>query len=260
MTKTKRKETNKVPKLDKDPTEKDFTVNLKKPVEFNARNPKQQKCYDLIDDYAINFIIGSVGSGKTHIAINKAISLLQSKQYKKIVLLRPACTTKREHLGFLKGGLEEKIAPLILPMKNLFVEAVGELNFEKMVESGMVEPFALEYIEGITYKNAVVIVDEFQNMDSDTLQAIMTRVDDSSKLLILGDKEQIKLKNYNESSFHDIWRFKDNRMIAITEFLDSEIVRGKITREVMKCWKLSKNLQEEINEEPIINTYNTSKY
>lgn len=236
MTKTKQKK-DKIPKLTSLPSAKDFTFSMKTPVEFNPRNQKQKECFNSLENFAINFIIGKVGSGKTHIAVYKALQLLQESQVKKIVLLRPANTTKREHLGFLKGGLEEKVDPLILPMKNLIVEAVGELNYEKLVESKTVQPFALEYIEGLTYKNSAVIVDEFQNMDIETLRAIMTRIDDSSYLFILGDIEQIKLKNENDSSAHYIHLFTKSKLINITEFGDNDIVRGRITKEVERCFK-----------------------
>lgn len=239
-----KKSSSKPPKLweggKSDFTEKDFTfVKTPKVDKFQPRNKKQEDCFNLTKRNAISFIIGKVGSGKTTIACHSAIEQLldNTNEFKKIILLRPVTTSKREQLGFLKGGLDEKIAPLMLPMKNVFIELIGEQAYEKFVEEGKIVEWALAYIEGLTYKNSILILDEFQNIDKETLRGVMTRIDDTSKLFILGDHEQIKLADPENSASHDTKRFENTEGISLTTFLDHEIVRGRITRTVESCYK-----------------------
>ena len=234
----KNKAHNDIPKLKSDPTEKDFTFNMKQPINFIARNPKQKKAYNSVLSNPITFLIGSVGSGKTTIGVTSALALLMDKnsQYKKIVLLRPVTTSETEQLGFLKGGMEEKIAPLMLPLKNVIEKLIGNLGFMSLVESGKIEPFAINYVEGITYEQTIVLIDEFQNINPSTLKSILTRITDDSKVIVMGDKNQIKLQDPSQSSALDTDRFKGRKGIKVIEFLEEDIVRGEITKLVESCY------------------------
>lgn len=242
-------------------TEKDFVNtavklhNLDIP-KFKPRNDKQKNAYELSKQTNISFFIGKVGSGKTTIAVHSALELISDKNtnYNKVVMLRPVTTTSSEQIGFLKGGMDEKIAPLMLPMKNIFIELIGEQAYLQMVEAKQVEPYALAFIEGLTYKNCVVILDEFQNVQKETLRAVMTRIDDTSKLFICGDYEQIKLDDPTLSASSDIERFRNKpNYISITEFKDGDIVRGKITRVVEECYKNEHILSDKVEEIEVYN-------
>ncbi len=229
------------PKLSFDPSEADFQKYDSKPtIKFEPRNEKQAYGWNLIEEKPISMIIGSVGSGKTKLACMKALELLinNPKLYKRIVFLRPTCISDTEQLGYLKGDMDEKIAPLILPMKAIYEddEVLGKMGYENMVKNGKIQPYSLGHVEGLTYKKTIVLLDEFQNTTPDVLKMIMTRVDDSSKLIIMGDKNQIKLPNKQDSAAYDINRFRKSKMVGFCEFNKNEIVRGKITKEIYSCY------------------------
>lgn len=233
MTKTKKKE--KIPKLRHDVDEKSFMP--KKVSKFSARNKKQQLAYQTVMENAITFLIGAVGSGKTTIGCHCAFELLSSGEYKNIVLLRPVTTSKNQELGFLKGDLNEKIAPLLLPLKSVFEKIMGKEYFMSLVESEIIVPFAINYIEGMTYERSIILLDEFQNLDEETLRSILTRITDDSKVIVMGDRNQIKLPNPDISCSHTTDRFRNVENIGIIEFEEKDIVRGKITRIVESCYK-----------------------
>lgn len=226
--------------------EKDFYKNK---IEFKPRNERQLLCWNVIDENIITFIIGSVGSGKTRIATTKALSLLETKKYKQIILLRSATIMAKEQIGFLKGDLSEKIQPLLLPMKASFEKVITKNQYEQMILEGKIFPYCLAYLEGLSFEKSVIILDEFQNLDIETLKMVMTRIDDSCKLLICGDKNQIKLEDETDSCIWTIGRFYKKPYIQIFEFTEKDIVRGKITKVVNSCFEVEEN-----------KTYITEKY
>jgi len=241
MAKTKKKEEKKIPKLRYDVDEKSFLLGAKKVPKFNARNKKQQLAYDTVMDNSITFLIGAVGSGKTTIGCHCAYELLSSGDYRKIVLLRPVTTSKNQELGFLKGDLNEKIAPLLLPLKSTFEKLMGKEYFLSLVENETIVPFAINFIEGMTYESSIILLDEFQNLDDETLRSILTRITDNSKVIVMGDREQIKLPNPEISCSHSTERFMNKENIGIVEFSHEDIVRGKITKIVESCYNDKNN-------------------
>lgn len=232
-----------IPRIEHEVTEKDFNYEKfgetkhKPSVKFEPRNEKQKKAYEQAKEKKVSILIGSAGTGKTTIAVSLAIELLDSKRFKNIIFLR-ANHLSDSH-GHLKGSLEDKIAPLVLPMKRVAEEIVPAMKFKQMIDKNILQPFALDYVEGITFKNSIVIVDEVQNANIDQLRMIMTRIDDSSKLLILGDRKQIKLKDKRKSCVHKLEYFNKNpNVFNFIEFNSSEIVRGEITREIEQIFEM----------------------
>lgn len=235
-------------KLKHDVEEKDFK---RVEIKFEPKNEKQAEAWNGIDDNVITFLIGSVGSGKTRIATTKALSLFETGKYNQIVLLRSASVSKSQQLGFLKGTLDEKIQPLLLPMKASFEKVITKNQYEKMVSDGKIFPYALAYLEGLSFEKSIVILDECQNVDLDTLKMVMTRISDNCKLLICGDRNQIKLDNPEDSCILTIARFVNKKGIQIFEFRSSEIVRGRITRVVNSCFET----EEDANDTYIAQNY-----
>lgn len=241
MTKSAKKQ-DKVKKLsvNYELSDKDFTP-LPKFIEFKPKNQKQKMAYESIKDHDINFFVGKVGSGKSTIPTIYAINELLKGNIKKIILIRPAKVDKDEELGFLKGDLDQKIAPLILPLKSIIVEQLSETIFERMNENKQMQGFSVAHARGMTFKNSFVIVDEAQNLTRKNLRMLLTRIDDSSKMAICGDLEQCDLDDFSLSSFNDIDIFKNEDSINIVEFNSSDVVRGRMTAVVERCYaKLDK--------------------
>ena len=223
----------------------------KEKFKFKAKNPKQQRAWENLHDNLVNFLIGEVGSGKTYLAVAYAVKMLQEKKVKKVVLLRPATVNSLENIGYLKGTLDDKVAPLVIPMIAIFEELLGKELVEEYCKRGIIQPYSIAYIEGLTYKKSIVLVDEYQNTSSEMLRAILTRIDDTSQCIVMGDEHQIKLDNPMISASKDVARFKDKKGIGFIEFNDNEIVRGKITELIESCYdkKLKVNFKIEPKEE-----------
>src|SRR5574343_2031752 len=97
----------------------------------------------MLDDNAITFLIGNAGTGKSFIAINKALSLLESGSHKKIVLLRPTSISEDEKIGYLSGDMQEKISPLIMPMTSIMNRLLGKVRTQQMIENEVVQGYSL---------------------------------------------------------------------------------------------------------------------
>lgn len=207
-------------------------------IEFKPKNNKQADLMKKLNENIVNFVIGEVGTGKTTVPVIYSLQMLKKKKYKKIMLFRPTSIAERENIGFLKGDMQEKISPLILPLRSAIEKFASRQIFESLVKSGYIEPYHLGHIGGMTYSNSIVILDEFQNCDSKTMRMLLTRIDDTSKVIIVGDGNQIVFsdKEYLESAFHDIERFKDKNKIGFTIFDKKDIVRGEITKVIESCY------------------------
>lgn len=228
-----------VKKLTKMPSAQDFLNNgatnkLTLPA-FKPKNKKQALAYKKIDESIITFLKGKVGTGKTRIAINKALEEYIKGNFTKIIFLR-ASVTAEEEIGFLKGSAEEKIAPYIASMLEPAYELYGALTVESMIEEKIIDYIPIGFLRGRNFKNAFVIVDELQNLTFNQMKLIMTRLLDSSKMVLMGDSEQIDLRDKFMSAIHQIDLFKGvEPAISIVEFGEEDIVRAEITILIDQC-------------------------
>lgn len=131
---------------------------------------------------------GPAGSGKTLSACEYAVKFLENGRFRKVVLVRPAVMT--ESLGHLPGGINEKLDPLLRPMYDVFESYYDKKQFARMIERGVVEPCALAYCRGRTFKHSLVIADEMQNATPEQLKMLLTRLGTGSKIVITGDLRQ----------------------------------------------------------------------
>jgi phosphate starvation-inducible protein PhoH len=164
------------------------------PYKFQAKNEKQQSMFDMIDRNDVTFGIGPAGTGKTHLAVAKAVAALESGQVQKILLARPAISNG-EKLGALPGDIRDKLAPYMRPLYDEMNTVLG--NPEKLLglmESGVIEIVPVEMMRGRTFKDSYVIVDEAQNATEEQTRMFLTRLGEGSKMVVTGDPKQIDLK------------------------------------------------------------------
>ena len=219
-----------------DVNEKDFCDN--KTIKIVPRNQRQKEALESLNNNHCTFLIGGVGGGKTHLAVSFALQQLIEKKVKNIILLRPATVHHREQLGFLKGDMQEKIAPLVAPMRIIAEKSLGKEGYARLEESGAIQAYSLAHFEGHTCESSIVILDEFQNTESELLYTVLTRITDDSKVIIMGDIGQCKLRDKLKSAFHDIDELlTEVDSLGIVEFLDSDIVRGKFTKAIAQAYK-----------------------
>lgn len=171
---------------------------------IRPRNAEQVFAYEALLNPDIHLVTmtGIAGSGKTLLAISAAIHGLHSQQYNKIIISRPVESTSKD-IGYLPGTKEEKLQPWVQPIfDNLEVifSKKNKFYIEKMMQDGKIEVEALTYIRGRSLPNTIFILDEAQNINYDEAKAILTRMGENSKLILIGDLEQIDSKDLNQST------------------------------------------------------------
>jgi PhoH-like ATPase len=163
---------------------------------ISPRNKEQTFAFEALLNPDIHMVTltGKAGSGKTLIAVAAAVHLLQSKVYKKIIVSRSAQSMSQD-IGFLPGDIKEKMLPWIQPIIDNFKIVFGDTKssnyFELMMEKGIIEIQALSHIRGRSLPDTIFILDEAQNITYHEAKAVITRMGEGSKLIMLGDTEQI---------------------------------------------------------------------
>ena len=152
----------------------------------------QKKYVDAIDQHTIVFGIGPAGTGKTYLAMAKAVQALQRKEVSRIILTRPAVEAG-ERLGFLPGGLNEKIDPYLRPLFDALHDMLEAENIPKLMAAGTIEVAPLAYMRGRTLNDAFVILDEAQNTTPEQMKMFLTRLGFNSKMIVTGDITQVDL-------------------------------------------------------------------
>jgi phosphate starvation-inducible protein PhoH and related proteins len=152
----------------------------------------QKRYVDAIDENTIVFGIGPAGTGKTYLAMAKAVAALQAKQVNRIILTRPAVEAG-ERLGFLPGTLNDKIDPYLRPLYDALHDMVDPESIPRLMASGTIEVAPLAYMRGRTLNDAFIILDEAQNTTPEQMKMFLTRLGFGSKMVVTGDVTQIDL-------------------------------------------------------------------
>jgi phosphate starvation-inducible PhoH-like protein len=157
-----------------------------------AKTLGQKQYLQAIDDHTITFGIGPAGTGKTYLAVAKAVSALYRKQVSRIILTRPAVEAG-ERLGYLPGTLSEKIDPYLRPLFDALQEMLEPDATAKLMESGVIEVAPLAYMRGRTLNDSFIILDEAQNTTAEQMKMFLTRLGFGSKMVVTGDVTQVDL-------------------------------------------------------------------
>jgi phosphate starvation-inducible PhoH-like protein len=152
----------------------------------------QKKYVDAIDEATIVFGIGPAGTGKTYLAMAKAVQALQRKEVSRIILTRPAVEAG-ERLGFLPGTLNDKIDPYLRPLFDALHEMLEPESIPKLMAAGTIEVAPLAYMRGRTLNDSFIILDEAQNTTPEQMKMFLTRLGFNSKMIVTGDITQIDL-------------------------------------------------------------------
>ncbi|PZO97764.1 MAG: phosphate starvation-inducible protein PhoH, partial [Corynebacterium urealyticum] len=158
----------------------------------------QEEYVEAIDNYSVVFGLGPAGTGKTYLAMAKAVQALQAKEVTRIILTRPAVEAG-ENLGFLPGTLGDKIDPYLRPLHDALREMVDPEIIPRLMESGVIEVAPLAYMRGRTLNNSFVILDEAQNTTPAQMKMFLTRLGFGSKMVITGDLTQVDLPKKQRS-------------------------------------------------------------
>jgi len=203
-----------------------------RPKTFN-----QKKYVDAIDKKTVVFGIGPAGSGKTYLAVAKAVQALQAKQVNRIVLTRPAVEAG-EHLGFLPGTLSEKIDPYLRPLYDALQDMIDPEKIPKLITNGSIEVAPLAYMRGRTLNDSFIILDEAQNTSPEQMKMFLTRLGFGSKMVVTGDVTQIDLPSGTKSGLKVVQDIlgtvEDLEFINLTA---EDVVRHKLVSRIVEAYE-----------------------
>jgi|TARA_R110001592_G_scaffold107875_1_gene301759 phosphate starvation-inducible PhoH-like protein len=189
----------------------------KSPPKGNVRfsislSDEQKKAKTQILKHPYNFLVGKAGSGKTLLSVQVALDQFFKKQFNKIIITRPTIST--EDNGFLPGSEREKMEPWLVPIRSNMRKVYNKPDIlEKMEKDETIELVSLAHFRGRTFDNAVVIVDEFQNLTRGQLAMAIGRLGKDSKMIFCGDSYQIDLKDKNWSAYHDMAKLTNSKYV-----------------------------------------------
>nr|WP_042440140.1 PhoH family protein [Corynebacterium halotolerans] len=197
----------------------------------------QKRYVDAIDDSTIVFGLGPAGSGKTYLAVAKAVQALQSKQVSRIILTRPAVEAG-EKLGFLPGTLNEKIDPYLRPLYDALRDMIDPEMIPKLMEAGIIEVAPLAYMRGRTLNDAFVILDEAQNTTPAQMKMFLTRLGFGSQMVVTGDITQVDLPGGQKSGLRLVRHIlRGVEGVHFEEFGSQDVVRHALVGRIVDAYE-----------------------
>jgi phosphate starvation-inducible PhoH-like protein len=196
-----------------------------------------QKHYvDAIDRHTIVFGIGPAGTGKTYLAMAKAVAALQAKQVNRIILTRPAVEAG-ERLGFLPGTLNDKIDPYLRPLYDALHDMVDPDSIPRLLASGTVEVAPLAYMRGRSLNDAFIILDEAQNTSAEQMKMFLTRLGFGSKMVVTGDVTQVDLPSGTASGLQVVREIlSDVEDIHFAHLTSEDVVRHRLVSAIVDAY------------------------
>ena len=211
-------------------------------VDIKYKTQNQKKLVNEIKDKEIVICSGLPGTGKTFLSCAVALELLKNDpRYRKIVIVKSVTTLKDEEIGFLKGNMKEKMEPFMYSFMHNFEKVIGRHNLEILRANNMIEEMPIAYMRGINIDNSITIIDEAQNISIDNIRTIMTRLGENSKMIFLGDENQIDMKKKSESSLNFIIdKFKDFNEVGTIVLGEDDVVRNPLIKKIEQIFRESK--------------------
>lgn len=201
----------------------------------------QKRYVESIDKYDITICIGPAGTGKTFLAVAKAIEFLKTKKVKKIIISRPVVEAG-EKLGFLPGTFQQKVHPYLKPIYDAISTILDPMQLKKLLEYEIVEIVPLAYMRGRTLDTAFIILDEAQNATLDQLKMFLTRMGHHSRVVINGDITQIDLEQNKKSGLVELKRvLKDIEGVGFVTLDKSDIFRHPLVQKIVDAFEKINN-------------------
>ncbi len=203
---------------------------------IRPKTANQKRYVEAIDQNTITFGLGPAGTGKTYLAMAKAIQSLQAKEVNRIILTRPAVEAG-ERLGFLPGTLQEKIDPYLRPLFDALHDMIDQESIPRLMQSGVIEIAPLAYMRGRTLNDAFVILDEAQNTSPEQMKMFLTRLGFGSKMVITGDVTQVDLPNYAKSGLAVVQNVLTGvEDIAFMHLGSEDVVRNRLVGDIVEAY------------------------
>ena len=208
-----------------------------------AKTKGQQNYLGLLRSKEVVFGLGPAGTGKTYMAVARAVEALKKRQVERIILSRPAVEAG-ERLGFLPGDMKEKVDPYLRPLYDALYDMMPADKVDRLMLSGEIEIAPLAFMRGRTLSNAHVIIDEAQNTTPVQMKMVLTRLGQDSHMVITGDLSQIDLPDGKPSGLAEAVRILNNiRGIGIIHLSDEDVVRHPVVARILQAYEAGQKPQ-----------------
>jgi len=203
---------------------------------IRPKSLNQKRYVDAIDKHTVVFGIGPAGTGKTYLAMAKAVQALQAKDVNRIILTRPAVEAG-ENLGFLPGTLSEKIDPYLRPLYDALHDMIDPESIPKLLTSGVIEVAPLAYMRGRSLNDSFIILDEAQNTTPEQMKMFLTRLGFGSKMVVTGDISQVDLPSGTKSGLRVVREIlSDVRDIHFSMLTAQDVVRHRLVGRIVEAY------------------------
>ncbi|MBD0690610.1 phosphate starvation-inducible protein PhoH [Streptomyces sp. CBMA123] len=216
-----------------------FTANIlsNRGRTIRPKTLNQQRYVDAIDKHTIVFGLGPAGTGKTYLAMAKAVQALQAKEVNRIILTRPAVEAG-ERLGFLPGTLYEKIDPYLRPLYDALHDMMDPDSIPRLMAAGTIEVAPLAYMRGRTLNDAFIILDEAQNTSPEQMKMFLTRLGFNSRVVVTGDTSQIDLPGGTRSGLKVVQEILAGVPdIHFSVLTSTDVVRHKLVGRIVDAYE-----------------------
>lgn len=204
---------------------------------IRAKTLNQKRYVEAIDNNTIVFGIGPAGTGKTYLAVAKAVQALQAKRVNRIVLTRPAVEAG-ERLGFLPGTLSEKIDPYLRPLYDALHDMIDPDSIPRLITSGTIEVAPLAYMRGRTLNDAFIILDEAQNTTAQQMKMFLTRLGFGSTMVVTGDVTQVDLPGGTTSGLRVVSDILEGlNDVAFVRLDHNDVVRHRLVGDIVAAYE-----------------------
>jgi phosphate starvation-inducible PhoH-like protein len=212
--------------IEEEQREQKYRRNIK------PQNEAQQRLLEALDRSSLVFAIGAAGTGKTYLAVAKAVEALESGRVRRIVLSRPAVEAG-ESLGFLPGDMEEKLSPYLRPLYDALCDRLSSKRLKSLTAEGVIEIAPIAYMRGRTLNNAFIVIDEAQNCTYGQLKMLLTRLGWNSSMVVTGDPEQTDLLPGISGLLDVVGRLEMLDNVDAVRFTRGDVVRHPLVADII---------------------------
>jgi len=217
----------------------DFRVRTSPKKTVVPKSPNQRRYIDAIQNNDLVFGVGPAGTGKTYLAVAMAVSLLNDKKVRRIILARPAVEAG-ERLGFLPGDLAAKVDPYLRPLYDALYDMLEPDRTERLLEQGTIEVAPLAFMRGRTLDHSFMILDEAQNTTSEQMKMFLTRMGFDSRAVVTGDVTQIDLPQGKLSGLVQARDVVDGiQGVRFVQFDETDVVRHPLVQSIVRAYEQS---------------------
>ena len=203
---------------------------------IRAKSLNQKRYVEAIDSHTVTFGIGPAGTGKTYLAVAKAVQALQAKKVTRIILTRPAVEAG-EKLGFLPGTLSEKIDPYLRPLYDALHDMVDPDTIPRLITGGTIEIAPLAYMRGRTLNDAFIILDEAQNTTAEQMKMFLTRLGFGSTMVVTGDVTQVDLPAATASGLTVVQGILEGLDdVSFCRLTSADVVRHRLVGRIVEAY------------------------